>query len=107
MNSSSHSSDYGNNFQQSNFNDFGPSTSVRRISSNDMFSSCNNAEKNETTLNVICSTQINQDQLWRLFDIIPGLDYCQINGECEGSIGNQATVVYSNLQSATYARYLT
>jgi hypothetical protein len=49
--------------------------------------------------------QINQDQLWKLFDIIPGLDYCQINGDY-GRSGNAAyaTVVYSNLQSASYAR---
>lgn len=25
--------------------------------------------------------QVNQDQLWKLFDIIPGLDYCQMNGD--------------------------
>lgn len=31
-----------------------------------------------TSLNVIVSKTIKQDQLWRLFDIVPGLDYCQI-----------------------------
>lgn len=36
-----------------------------------------------TTLSVICSPHINQDMLWRLFDIIPGLDYCQITDDRE------------------------
>lgn len=36
-----------------------------------------------TCLEVIVSTCVNQDQLWRLFDIIPGLDYCQITKECK------------------------
>ena len=36
-----------------------------------------------TCLEVIASNQLNQDQMWRLFDIIPGLDYCQITRECK------------------------
>ena len=36
-----------------------------------------------TCLEIIASNQVNQDQLWRLFDIIPGLDYCQITRECK------------------------
>lgn len=32
-------------------------------------------------LEVTVSNCVNQDQLWRLFDIIPGLDYCQIMRE--------------------------
>lgn len=32
-------------------------------------------------LEVNVSNCVNQDQLWRLFDIIPGLDYCQIMRE--------------------------
>lgn len=39
-----------------------------------------------TCLEVIVSTCVNQDQLWRLFDIIPGLDYCQITKECKYSL---------------------
>lgn len=31
-----------------------------------------------TTLEAICSSTLNQDQLWKLFDLIPGLDYCQL-----------------------------
>ena len=57
----------------------------------------------EFTLNIICSAQINQDQLWRLFDIIPGLDYCQIIGE-SGPNAHRAIVKYNNLESCTYAK---
>ncbi|KAL9700866.1 hypothetical protein quinque_004307 [Culex quinquefasciatus] len=57
----------------------------------------------ETTLTVLCSPSLNQDQLWRLFDIIPGLDYCQINNDFNNR-NVTATVVYNNAQSAMYAR---
>ncbi|CAD7082281.1 unnamed protein product [Hermetia illucens] len=56
-----------------------------------------------TSLEVICSNTINQDQLWRLFDIIPGLDYCQLTGESNGR-NQEATVVYTNPESAVYAK---
>lgn len=46
---------------------------------------------------------MNQDQLWRLFDIIPGLDYCQITGEY-GRSSNYATAVYTNAEACAYAR---
>lgn len=57
----------------------------------------------EFSLNVICSALINQDQLWRLFDIIPGLDYCQIMGD-SGPNANRAVVKYNNLESCMYAK---
>uniref|UniRef100_A0A1B0DBK9 Uncharacterized protein n=3 Tax=Phlebotomus papatasi TaxID=29031 RepID=A0A1B0DBK9_PHLPP len=57
----------------------------------------------EVTLNVICSALVNQDQLWRLFDIIPGLDYCHITGEFNRN-SNCAIVTYSNPSSAAHAR---
>lgn len=44
-------------------------------SSNDFSRSAVNVP---TTLEVICSSTLNQDQLWKLFDLIPGLDYCQL-----------------------------
>uniref|UniRef100_A0AAG5DD72 RRM domain-containing protein n=1 Tax=Anopheles atroparvus TaxID=41427 RepID=A0AAG5DD72_ANOAO len=61
------------------------------------------ANGNETALTVLCSPVLNQDQLWRLFDIIPGLDYCQINNDFNNR-NVTATVVYNNGQSAMYAR---
>lgn len=57
----------------------------------------------EFTLTVICSAMVNQDQLWRLFDIIPGLDYCQIIGE-SGPNSNRAIVKYNNPESCAYAK---
>lgn len=57
----------------------------------------------ETTLNVICSPALTQDQLWRLFDIIPGLDYCRLHDDMN-SRSNTATVVYTSLPAAKYAK---
>ncbi len=59
-----------------------------------------------------------QDQLWRLFDLVPGLDYCELKkaGDSRGSRDRSAggggggggksvgTVVFNNPQSATYAK---
>lgn len=77
-----------------------------------------------TSLNVVVSKSIKQDQLWRLFDIVPGLDYCQIlkgmsnfnsskiivcfiihryNSISESELNNEAIVVYHNPESAIYA----
>lgn len=69
-------------------------------------SSTNNgvaASSNEFQLNIICSSSINQDQLWRLFDIVPGLEYCHITGDC-GRNSNYATVAYCTFDAAQYAR---
>ncbi|KAH8322934.1 RNA-binding protein 45 [Drosophila kikkawai] len=54
-------------------------------------------------LEVTVSNCVNQDQLWRLFDIIPGLDYCQIMRE-HGPRTNEALVVYDNPEAAIYAK---
>lgn len=62
------------------------------------------SNSNEFQLNIICSSSINQDQLWRLFDIIPGLEYCYITGDC-GRTSNYATAAYNNYEAAHYARY--
>ncbi|GJQ87072.1 hypothetical protein Trydic_g6831 [Trypoxylus dichotomus] len=57
-----------------------------------------------TKLNVIASTSLNQDQLWKLFDIVPGMDYCQLRTEGRFPSRGVATVVYSHPQWASYAR---
>lgn len=57
----------------------------------------------EVQLNVIVSSSVNQDQLWRLFDIVPGLEYCHITGECNRN-SNYATAAYSSFDKAQYAR---
>lgn len=63
----------------------------------------NNGNNSEVQLNVIVSSTVNQDQLWRLFDIVPGLEYCHITGECNRN-SNYATAAYSSLDAAQYAR---
>lgn len=62
-----------------------------------------NENQSEVQLNVIVSSTVNQDQLWRLFDIVPGLEYCHITGECNRN-SNYATAAYSNMDAAQYAR---
>ncbi|XP_014235265.1 RNA-binding protein 45 isoform X1 [Trichogramma pretiosum] len=58
-----------------------------------------------TKLQVIVHPAVNQDQLWRLFDIAPGLDYCHYKTENRYRVARgQATVVYSNPAAAAYAR---
>jgi hypothetical protein len=59
-------------------------------------------------LTVVTSPLINQDQLWRLFDLVPGLDYCELK-RVEGRGRDRTskaigTVVFNNPQSATYAK---
>ncbi|KAF2893239.1 hypothetical protein ILUMI_12930 [Ignelater luminosus] len=57
-----------------------------------------------TRLQVIGSPQLNQDQLWKLFDIVPGMDYCQLRLEGRPRpVRSIATVVYANAQAASYA----
>lgn len=59
---------------------------------------------------MIAAPTVNQDQLWRLFDLVPGLDYCDLKAVGRGGGGpsharrGQALVVYNNPQSAAYAK---
>ena len=57
---------------------------------------------------VTASPTLSQDQVWRLFDLVPGLDYCD-RARSNRQVGNTMgkglyTVVYNNSQSATYAK---
>ncbi|XP_063988572.1 RNA-binding protein 45 isoform X3 [Diachasmimorpha longicaudata] len=56
-------------------------------------------------LQVIAHPALNQDQLWKLFDIVPGLDYCHLKTDVRYRMPRgQATVVYSHPSAAAYAR---
>lgn len=61
-------------------------------------------------LSVVASSMINQDQLWRLFDLVPGLDYCDLKrsdnryNRDRHSNKSVGSVVFNNPQSATYAK---
>lgn len=58
-----------------------------------------------TKLQVIAHPALNQDQLWKLFDLIPGLDYCHLKTDARYRMPRgQATVVYTNSSAAAYAR---
>lgn len=91
--------------KRSMMNDY--ATFMSSAVNNTNFSSSNSnsglSSANEFQLNIICSSTINQDQLWRLFDIVPGLEYCHITGDC-GRNSNYATVAYCSLDAAQYAR---
>ncbi|XP_037939976.1 RNA-binding protein 45-like isoform X2 [Teleopsis dalmanni] len=56
-----------------------------------------------TCLEVTVSNLVNQDQLWRLFDIIPGLESCQFTKEIRPK-SFEAKVVYENAEAAAYAK---
>lgn len=57
-------------------------------------------------LTVIAHPELNQDQLWKLFDIVPGMDYCHIRYEGGNvrPIRAVGQVVYQNSQWAAHAR---
>ncbi|ERL85711.1 hypothetical protein D910_03126, partial [Dendroctonus ponderosae] len=54
-------------------------------------------------LTVVASADLNQDQLWKLFDIVPGLDYCEIKYQ-GGHMRAIGEVVYKSPQWAAHAR---
>ncbi|XP_023021146.1 RNA-binding protein 45 [Leptinotarsa decemlineata] len=59
-----------------------------------------------TRLTVIASPVVNQDQMWKLFDIVPSLDYCQIKYEGDRIRPTRALVevVYTDPKWAAYAQ---
>lgn len=93
-------SNHGNRLDYSTFLNSPVTPSKNNFNAN---ASGNSDSNSEVQLNVIVSSTVNQDQLWRLFDIVPGLDYCHITGECNRN-SNYATAAYSNLDAAQYAR---
>lgn len=57
-------------------------------------------------LSVVASPAVNQDQMWKLFDIVPSLDFCQIrydHGHRQRAPQNNFEVVYTNSEWAMYA----
>ncbi|TRY88850.1 hypothetical protein DNTS_016934 [Danionella cerebrum] len=47
---------------------------------------------------------ITQEQIYSLFDLIPGMDYCEMQRDQYGFSKGQVVVRYSNLGSSVYAR---
>ncbi len=87
------------------------STSASISASYDLLSYMDTSQTNPEglcRLTVSASPSVNQDQLWKLFDLVPGLDYCDRPRDSRGSSSRGGkgyfTVVYNNPQSATYAK---
>lgn len=80
--------DFKDSRRNSNYNDDFSFSRNGGYGSSDRFGGSSNdfnrpAPNIPTSLEVICSSSLNQDQLWKLFDLIPGLDYCQLVRESE------------------------
>ncbi|KAF5288718.1 hypothetical protein FQA39_LY15290 [Lamprigera yunnana] len=72
--------------------------------SNNSIPSTDATSESFTKLHVVGSPTLNQDQLWKLFDIIPGMDHCQLRLEGrQRPLRSITSVVYSNPQAALYA----
>ncbi|XP_051566453.1 RNA-binding protein 45 [Myxocyprinus asiaticus] len=55
-------------------------------------------------LMVSSRTAITQEQVYGLFDLIPGMDFCELQRDQYGFSKGQAVVRYNNLGSAVYAK---
>ncbi|XP_030754893.1 RNA-binding protein 45 isoform X2 [Sitophilus oryzae] len=95
-------------FPRGNFsNDYSGNTgTVRNLVSSSLAASSSGISEGYTKLTVIASPELNQDQLWKLFDIVPGMDYCQIRYEGGSSRPSRAVgeVVYTSSQWAAHAK---
>jgi len=56
------------------------------------------------SLTVVCSPTVNEDQLWRLFDLVPGLDYCEVKQHDPRNNRSVGKAVYTNPRAASYAK---
>lgn len=89
----------GNNFQgNSNGGRYGNGNEYSRKRTH---SPDNNRYGGDVKLVVICSSGLNQDRLWRLFDIAPGMKYCNI--VTQNDINTTASVVYTSREEAQRA----
>jgi len=51
----------------------------------------------------MCNTILTQEKLWKLFDVIPGLECCELVNVDRNSERGYGTVIYNNPNSAAYA----
>jgi len=54
-------------------------------------------------LAIMANPILNQEKLWKLFDVIPGLEFCELNQPDMSGERAYGTVVYDNPKSAAYA----
>lgn len=92
----------------------GSTVSGSSVSAYDMLSYMDPSSSNPEScchLSVAAHASVNQDQIWRLFDIVPGLDYCEkkqanprINSSKAMAGRTLFLVVFNNPQSTAYAK---
>lgn len=81
-----------------------PSSFESSSKSNNSFNVPDLSNDGITRLQVIGCPSLNQDQMWKLFDIIPGMDYCQLRLDGQPRpVRSITTVVYGSPQAAAYA----
>jgi len=54
-------------------------------------------------LAIMANPILSQEKLWKLFDVIPGLEFCELNQPDMSGERAYGTVVYDNPKSAAYA----
>ncbi|KAG9477380.1 RNA-binding protein 45 isoform X2 [Eleutherodactylus coqui] len=70
----------------------------------DKASDARNQENVSKRLTVVSRVPLVQDQLYNLFDLIPGLEYCDIQRDMYSAFSH-AVVQYQNISSAIYAKF--
>jgi len=80
------------------YGDFGPASSSRP-----KFESSIPNPSGTSRLAFMCSSYATQDKVGRLFDIIPGLEYCELTQQDPRGDRVYGTAVYNNPNSAAYA----
>ncbi|XP_042337541.1 RNA-binding protein 45, partial [Plectropomus leopardus] len=67
---------------------------------------CPSTSTNDITRCLMISTRaaLTQEQVFALFDIIPGMEYCELQRDAYGMSKGHALIRYSNLGSAVYAK---
>ncbi|XP_018417125.1 PREDICTED: RNA-binding protein 45 [Nanorana parkeri] len=71
------------------------------------FDKCGDSRSQETVskrLTVVSRVPILQENLYSLFDLVPGLEYCEVQRDHYSAYSN-AMVQYQNISSAIYAKY--
>ncbi|XP_069839108.1 RNA-binding protein 45 isoform X2 [Dendropsophus ebraccatus] len=70
----------------------------------DKVSDARNQEGVSKRLTVVSRVPLVQDQLYSLFDLIPGLDFCEVQRDLYATYAH-AVVQYQNISSAIYAKF--
>lgn len=88
----------------SNFENFSRYSALPQSPSSIVLPHSNNINNEDyTKLIVICNPMCTKQQLWKLFDIVPGLEFCQYKYDNQQSSA-VVEVIYSSHLSAKYAK---